>query len=131
MISARIPEAADDAVIVHSFMMHPPHSSAVINNIPPSPEHPLKYCEKWKNGARVCQFGYPKSLQEQMSFDPLHRVLYQRGQGDSFVVPHCLPLLRKFQSHINMEVAGTGQLFQYLFKYIHKGIFEHFYEYYG
>ena len=63
-----------------------------------------------------------------MSFDPLNRVLYQRGEGDSFVVPHCLPLLQKFHSHINMEVAGTGQLFQCLFKYIHKGIFEHFYE---
>ena len=39
-----------------------------------------------------------------------------------FVVPHCLPLIRKFECHMNMEVAGCGQLFQYLFKYVHKGI---------
>ena len=131
VISARIPEAADDAEIVRSFMIHPTHSSTVISDIPPSPEHPLKYCERWKNGTRVCRFGYPKPPQEQTTLDSSNRVLYQRGQGDSFVVPHCLPLLRKFQSHINMEVAGTGQLFQYLFKYIHKGIFKHFYEYYN
>jgi len=37
---------------------------------------------------------------------------------------HCLPLLRKFNYHINIEVTGCGHLFQYLFKYIHKGIFE-------
>jgi hypothetical protein len=37
------------------------------------------------------------------------------------VVPHCLPLLWKFQCHLNFEVANTSHLFQYLFKYIHKG----------
>ena len=122
VISACIPEAADNAEIVRRFMIHPTHSSNIISNIPPSPEHPLKYCEKWKDGVRICRFGYPKPPQERTSLDPSDRVLYQRGQGDSFVVPHCLPLLRKFQCHINMEVAGCGQLFQYLFKYIHKGI---------
>jgi hypothetical protein len=41
------------------------------------------------------------------------------------VVPHCLPLLRKFRCHLNMECANTSHLFQYLFKYVHKG-FSHF-----
>ena len=124
VVSARIPEAAADAEIVRRFMIHSKHSSSIINHTPPSHENPLKYCEKWKDGARTCRFGYPKPPQPQTSFDPSDRVLYQRGEGDSFVVPHCLPLLQKFDCHINMEVAGCGQLFQYLFKYIHKGIFE-------
>ena len=121
VVSARIPEAANDAEIVRRFMLHTAHDSNVINNIPPSPENPLKYCEKWKNGARVCRFGYPKPPQERTSLDSSNRVLYQRDEGDAFVVPHCLPLLRKFKSHMNMEIAGCGQLFQYLFKYVHKG----------
>ena len=120
VISAHIPEAAGDAAVVHRFMIHPTHNSRIINNVPPS-EKPLKYCEKWKDGARVCRFGYPKPPQEQTSFDTMGRVLYQRGEGDAFVVPHCLPLIRKFKCHINMEIAGCGQLFQYLFKYVHKG----------
>lgn len=124
VISAQIPEAADDAAIVRQFMIHPTHNSSIINHIPPSPENPLKYCEKWKDGARVCRFGYPKSTQGQTSFDSSNRVLYQRGEGDAFVVPHCLPLIRKFKCHMNMEIAGCGQLFQYLFKYIHKGTAE-------
>lgn len=37
------------------------------------------------------------------------------------IVPHCLPLLRQFKCHINFEVAATSHIFQYLFKYIHKG----------
>ena len=121
VISAHIPEAAGDAEIVRRFMIHPTHSSNIINNIPPSSENPLKYCEKWKDGARVCRFGYPKPAADATSIDASNRVIYQRGEGDAFVVPHCLPLIRKFECHMNMEIAGCGQLFQYLFKYIHKG----------
>lgn len=36
------------------------------------------------------------------------------------VVPHCLPLLRKFNCHLNFEVCSTSHIFQYLFKYVHK-----------
>ena len=63
MISAHIPEAVEDAEIVCRFMIHLSHPSKVISNVPPSLQNPLKYCEKWKDGARVCQFGYPKSTQ--------------------------------------------------------------------
>ena len=125
VISACIPEEASDARIVRHFMIHPTHNSSIINNTPPSPQNLLKYCEKWKDGARMCRFGYPKAPQNQTSFDHSNRVLYQRGESDTFVVPHCLPLIRKFECHMNMEVAGCGQLFQYLFKYIHKGTIYH------
>ena len=50
------------------------------------------------------------------------RVQYRRRhEADHFVVPHCLLLLRKIRCHINFEVASSSHLFQYLFKYIHKG----------
>lgn len=50
------------------------------------------------------------------------RILYRRRRpGDEMVMPHCLPLIRKFQCHISFEVAGTSHLFRYIFKYIHKG----------
>jgi len=119
IISACIPEAADDAEIVRQFMIHPSHNSNIISTIPPSPQNPLKYCEKWKNGVWVCRFSYPKPVQEQTSIDSSNQVLYRRGEEDGFVVPHCLPLIQKFECHMNMEVAGCGQLFQYLFKYVH------------
>lgn len=93
IILAHIPEAADDAAIVHHFMIHPTHNSRIINNVPPSPENPLKYCKKWKDGVRVCQFGYPKPPQEQMSFDTAGWVLYQQSKEDTLVVPYCLPLI--------------------------------------
>ena len=92
IISAQIPEMADDAGIVCQFMIHPFHHSNTINNIPPSPQHPLKYCEKWKDGARMCRFGYPKPIQEKTVIDN-HRVFYRWGEEDAFVVPHCLPLI--------------------------------------
>jgi len=37
------------------------------------------------------------------------------------IVPHCMDLIRTFECHINLEVDNTSHLFQYLFKYIHKG----------
>lgn len=50
------------------------------------------------------------------------RVQYARHRKeDENIVAHCLPLLRKFKCHMNVEIGGSGQLFQYLFKYIHKG----------
>ena len=116
VVLAHILDTADNAKIIRHFMIHPKHNSSIINNTPPSLKNPLKYCKKWKNGARVCQFSYPKSIQEETSFDSANWMLYQREKEDAFVVPYCLPLIKKFNCHINMEIAGYGQLFQYLFK---------------
>ena len=122
VISATLPTDSADAMLVSKFMVHPSHPPGVISNIPPDSDHPLKYCERWKNNARVCRFGYPKPITPETTFSENGRVQYLRHhKHDENIVPHCLPLLRKFRSHMNMEIGGSGQLFQYLFKYIHKG----------
>ena len=57
-----------------------------------------------------------------MFVDSIGHVHYRhRKPQDAWVVPYCLPLLHKYQCHINFEIASTSHLFQYLFKYIHKG----------
>ena len=53
----------------------------------------------------------------------LGKVHYRRCHPcDTMVVPYCLPLLCMYRCHINFEVARAAHLFQYMFKYIHKGI---------
>ena len=115
VVSAELPDNADDAILVNTFMCH--------NH--PSPNRPLsKYCQyELHDGTRACRFRYPHPLQATTTIDPEGRVHYRRRKsGDEMIVPHCLPLLRKFQCHINFEVANTSHIFQYLFKYIHKGM---------
>jgi hypothetical protein len=122
VISATIPNNPSDAELVKKFMTHPSHPHGVINHIPPDNQHPLKYCERWKNEARICRFGYPKPITPETTINDTGRVQYVRHHTrDENIVPHCLPLLRKFKCHMNVEIGGSGQLFQYLFKYIHKG----------
>jgi len=123
VISATLPPDPADSALVLKFMVHPSHPPHVINHTPPDNTHPLKYCERWVNNARVCRFGYPKPVALQTTFSANGRVQYRRcHKNDENIVPHCLPLLRKFKCHMNMEIGGSGQLFQYLFKYIHKGM---------
>ena len=115
VVSAEVPYDANDALLVNTFMRH--------NH--PSPNRPAsKYCQyELPDGSRTCRFRYPHPLQPETTFDPDSRIHYRRrNPGDEMIVPHCLPLLRKFQCHINFEVANTSHIFQYLFKYIHKGM---------
>jgi hypothetical protein len=114
IVSAEIPDNAADAELVRKFMMH----SHPLPNRPRS-----KYCQhESADGTRTCRFHYPQPLQQETTIDIEGRVHYRRRRnGDEMVVPHCLPLLRKFRCHINFEIAGSSHLFQYLFKYIHKG----------
>ena len=123
VISATLPADPVDSALVLKFMVHPSHPPGIINHVPPDSDHPLKYCERWVKNARICRFGYPKPIMPQTTFTESGRVQYQRHhESDQNIVPHCLPLLRKFKCHMNVEIGGSGQLFQYLFKYIHKGI---------
>lgn len=118
MVSAEIPPDEQDAALVREFHVH----------------HHSKYCSgpKRSDGQRgPCRFHYPKPLQMETFVDTTGRVHYRRRKPeDGWIVPYCLPLLRKYRCHINFEVANTSHIFQYLFKYIHKG-HSLFYPYYS
>ena len=114
IVSAEMPTNINNAALVRRFMMH---------NHPPADKLALKYCQKQDdNGTRTCRFHYPQPLQQVTMVNSEGHVHYRcHKAGDEMVVPHCLLLVKKFGCHINFEVANTSHLFQYLFKYIHKG----------
>ena len=114
IVSAEVPLDPHDALLVNTFMRH---------NHPSPNRPPSRYCQyELPDGTRACRFKYPRPLQPTTTVDPEGRIHYRRRRpGDETIVPHCLPLLRKFECHINFEVASTSHIFQYLFKYIHKG----------
>ncbi|KIY51825.1 hypothetical protein FISHEDRAFT_12425, partial [Fistulina hepatica ATCC 64428] len=102
IISAEVPAHPQDATIIQRFMIH---------------RHRLHT----DNGSHVHMTSYCPTA-HQTTIAPNGRICYRRcGREDAWVVPHCLPLLRKFECHINFEVASTSHIFQYIFKYIHKG----------
>ena len=111
--SVEVPCDPADAELVKKHMMH---------KHPPLMQDLNSYCQRMVGGRRICHFGYPKPLQQNTVIDGAGRIHYQwRKEGDEWVVPHCLPLLRKFHCHLNFEASSTSDLFQYIFKYIHKG----------
>lgn len=114
VISAEVPDDPVDMQLVRQYMMH---------NHPSPDRPPSTYCQLVSaTGARQCHFNYPKPLQPQTTINNEGRVQYRRRRpGDEMVVPHCLVLIRRFQCHINVEVTNSSHLFQYAFKYIHKG----------
>ena len=74
------------------------------------------------NGERICHFQYPHPINNDTYIDNEGRVHYRRRtEQDGMVVEHNLPLIRLFQCHINVQIASTSHIFQYLFKYINKG----------
>jgi hypothetical protein len=113
VVSVEIPSNVRDAALVHKYMIHK-HPSA---DKPPSKyyQHVNEY------GQPICHFHYPHPLQTTTNIDIEGQVHYgRRNPGDEWAVPHCFPLLQKFQCHLNFEVANSSHLFQYLFKYIHE-----------
>ena len=114
VVSAELPDNEEDRELVTRYMMH---------KHPPLNRPPLSYCQ-WVDAAqnRICRFRYPQPLQDHTTIDNEGRVHYRRRHNsDEMVVPYNLALLRMFKCHINFEVATTSHIFQYLFKYIHKG----------
>ncbi|KAJ2913021.1 hypothetical protein MD484_g7399, partial [Candolleomyces efflorescens] len=114
IVSAELPDDPADCDLVKKFMLH---------HHPDSPQERRRYCQKeMPDGTWKCRFAYPHPLQDETSINLDGRVCYRRRrEEDRMVVPHCLPLIRMMKCHINFEVASTSHLFQYLFKYIHKG----------
>eukprot|EP00794_Sanderia_malayensis_P014678 gene14678-biopygen11775 len=79
-----------------------------------------------------CTKKFPKDLTQHTELNVNGYQLYRRrGKttaqlqkhrvNDSWVVPHHLNLLLKFDCHINVEVCTTIKSVKYIFKYIHKG----------
>jgi ATP-dependent DNA helicase PIF1 len=97
----------------------------MIHRHPVASEPMSEYCQRLdSHGNRKCRFQYPKPIQNETTVDSEGRVHYRRrNKCDEMVVPYCLALIRKFQCHINFEIANTSHIFQYLFKYIHKGMY--------
>jgi len=114
VVSAEMPLDPSDAALITKFMLH----NHPLSNLPRS-----KYCQVERpDGSRYCRFNYPFPVRQETTIDEGGRVHYRRRRpGDEMVVPHILQLIRKFRCHINVEVANTSHLFQYIFKYIHKG----------
>ena len=48
-------------------------------------------------------------------------MIYQRGEGDEFIVPYNPRLTLQFESHINVEFAAPHNCIAYLYKYLFKG----------
>lgn len=70
-----------------------------------------------------CRFNYPQPIVPTTYSDHAGRIHYRRRtEQDAWIVPYNIELLRKFKCHLNVEAANSSHLFQYIFKYIHKGI---------
>lgn len=116
VISAELPPDANDRSLIKSTMMHS-HPKDRDGNITIP-----QYCQS-KLNPNVCRRRYPFKTSPNTIVLPNGSIVYRRrSDDDSFIVPHNLALIRAFKCHINVECANTSHLFQYIFKYIHKGI---------
>ncbi|EJD34519.1 helicase [Auricularia subglabra TFB-10046 SS5] len=121
IVSAEMPSNPTDAALVHRFMRHNHPDETVLPEYCRPRAHRFAHAEVLPENQ--CCFGYPKPVQEITSFAFDGRPHYRRrNTSDSMIVPHCLPLLRALECHINFEVANSSHIFQYLFKYIRKGV---------
>ncbi|GJQ89676.1 putative PIF1 DNA helicase/replication protein A1-like protein [Tanacetum coccineum] len=121
-ISAEIPDKEEDPElyqIVKDHMMHGPYG----------PENPSCPCTvDFK-----CTKKFPKQFNESTFIDESGYAIYRRrNDGNSikkngsdlhngYVVPYNPGLLRRYQSHINVEWCNQIGSIKYLFKYINKG----------
>jgi hypothetical protein len=114
IVSAELPTNEQDRQLIRGLLYHSHNDRN---------SEQLGYCQRRSGSGQItCRFRYPHRLQDVTTIDGEGRIHYRRrNPGDEWVVPHCLPLVRHFQCHINFEVSNTSHLFQYLFKYIHKG----------
>ncbi|CAF2087495.1 unnamed protein product [Brassica napus] len=83
----------------------------------------------------VCTKKYPRPNNDNTSIDKSGYVLYRRRRNkdtctvkagavldNTFVVPHNIKLLKKYEAHINVEWCNRTSAVKYLFKYITKGV---------
>uniref|UniRef100_A0A0D3BDU0 Helitron helicase-like domain-containing protein n=1 Tax=Brassica oleracea var. oleracea TaxID=109376 RepID=A0A0D3BDU0_BRAOL len=124
IISAELPNREEDAEaynLVTKHMIHGP--CGVINLKSPCMEN------------KVCTKKYPQPYNGNTSIDKSAYVLYRRRRNETeplvrngailnntFVVPHNIKLLKKYEAHINVEWCNRTSAVKYLFKYITKGV---------
>ena len=124
IISAELPNKEEDSVaydLVTKHMIHGP--CGLLNLKSPCME------------SNVCTKKYPRPFNDSTSIDKSGYVLYRRRRDDNastvksgvvvdntFVVPHNIKLLKKYEAHINVEWCNRTSAVKYLFKYITKGI---------
>nr|VDD08033.1 unnamed protein product [Brassica oleracea] len=83
----------------------------------------------------VCTKKFPRPYIDNTSVDKSGYILYRRRQNENatvvkngstldntFVVPHNIDLLKKYEVHINVEWCNRTSAVNYLFKYITKGV---------
>ncbi|CAN7129321.1 unnamed protein product, partial [Brassica rapa subsp. narinosa] len=124
IISAELPNKEEDPEaynLVTKHMIHGP--CGVINPKSPCMEN------------NVCTKKYPRPYNDSTSIDKSGYVLYRRRRNENesvvksgatlnntFVVPHNVNLLKKYEAHINVEWCNRTSAVKYLFKYITKGV---------
>ncbi|CAN7087727.1 unnamed protein product, partial [Brassica oleracea var. botrytis] len=125
IISAELPNKEEDPEaynLVTKHMIHGP--CGVINPKSPCVEN------------NVCTKKYPRPYNDSTSIDKSGYVLYRRRRNENgsvvengatlnntFVVPHNINLLKKYEAHINVEWCNRTSAVKYLFKYITKEYF--------
>ncbi|XP_071740486.1 uncharacterized protein [Rutidosis leptorrhynchoides] len=124
IISAEIPDRSTDPdlyQLVANFMMHGPCGT----------QNPKSPC--MNETTKTCTKLFPKSFQEHTSIDENGYPIYRRRDNGSriykgdvvlhngYVVPYNPFLLKKYQSHINVERCNQTGAIKYLFKFINKG----------
>jgi len=124
IISAELPNKITDPLgfeLVEKHMMHGPCGT----------DRPSSPCMANK----VCTKKYPRSYNAFTSVEKSGHFVYRRRPDqdnfvvkggtrldNQFVIPHNLPILKKYQAHINVEWCNTSNAIKYLFKYVTKGV---------
>ncbi|CAN6835438.1 unnamed protein product [Brassica oleracea] len=124
IISAELPSKEEDPEaynLVTKHMIHGP--CGVINRKSPYMEN------------NVCTKKYHRPYNDSTSIDNSGYVLHRRRQNENesvvkdgailnntFVVPHNIKLLKKYEAHINVDWCNRTSAVKYLFKYITKGV---------
>ena len=121
-ISAEIPNKDDDPELYQIVTDHMMHGPCGVDN----PSCPCTVDFK-------CTKNFPKQFNETTVIDDNGYAIYRRRNDgntirkggkdlhNGFVVPYNPTLLRRYQSHINVEWCNQVGSIKYLFKYINKG----------
>ena len=121
-ISAEIPNKDDDPELYQIVTDHMMHGPCGVDN----PSCPCTVDYK-------CTKDFPKQFNETTVIDDNGYAIYRRRNDgntirkggkdlhNGFVVPYNPTLLRRYQSHINVEWCNQVGSIKYLFKYINKG----------